>query len=1039
MSATRPAAPHTRWRRLGLLALLAFLGLLVLSLLAAPAVVRRAAERGIKDAGFTEARITGVRLAPNGLRIARIELVPDNRFFLDDIHIRLSWESLRAGEAEKITIDSARIEAELSASGKLDLPGFQPPKPAVSGPAEATREPPLRTATLKSGSLELATPRGPLSISINDAQATVSGAQIALQGGVIAEHASANLSATLAADAALDRESYAARLEIISGKLTDSGLIVQDLDGTVSVSMEAAMPPQAALLLESKKVAYRDLVIGPAGLSAEFSGLDLTYRLSSPADGAAAIDLAGQASLEARRGHVSGKIDIPSLAAVPGSILDGRLRLNADLDVRMQPGGPQASGRLDLVAENLAQPDSFEQGKLELAARIAADPERLTLTSEAPWRVQAHPVAHVLPATLEAYAGTLVELRLTPPEDGAAMTFELDLQQRTAILRTAMTARAADSRLQAMGELRLASAEPGLTIEARPLALSATDLRWETLTLGVERFSGEAGLSAGGRFDITGTGELKVEGEIAALGLEGGEISWSGRIAGNGEELRIDPDRCLKLHVRSVIIDGLRMEAADPPCLAPQEGTALLRYDRAESATDVSVQGEPKPLDIAVVDGEELHRLTGRWPAFSLTAQLGTEGPETVSAEFGGGTLQLAGQPYRVDGLAGTLKMAAGRIESATYKVREFSSLAEPALFAPLGLEATVKRDGNALSLDAFLSDAMGLFVFEAAGQATGESGTLDLTLYPLRFIPEATEPGDLSPALGALVSDMRGPLAVAGRLSWDTDGFASSGQLELGPLSFNVAGLQLNGLEGSIAFDSLLPPSTAGPQELRLNAANIGLLLSNGRLLFDLRPGGQISIEDMRFDLAGGRLSADPFILDLSRAGNTAVMMRADNVDLSGMIMLSGIDGLQGEGTLTGRLPLQLTSEGLTVADGVLEAAGEGVLRYVPGELPAFLKGDDLRSRMLREALQNFQYDALSLTLSGDVGAEQRIALSASGNNPDFLEGHPVELNVTVAGPLVSVVQSAVGGTGAKALERMFRNVEESPDAASPEQEERP
>src|SRR5690606_34188686 len=117
----------------------------------------------------------------------------------------------------------------------------------------------------------------------------------------------------------------------------------------------------------------------------------------------------------------------------------------------------------------------------------------------------------------------------------------------------------------------------------------------------------------------------------------------------------------------------------------------------------------------------------------------------------------------------------------------------------------------------------------------------------------------------------------------------------------------------------------------------------------------------------------------------------------------------------------------GLQLDEGVLAAETDGVLRYTPDDLPAFLRGDDVRSRMLREALTNFQYDELSLSIAGESGdgGEQRLTLSAKGANPDFLEGHPIELNFNFRGPLLGAVRSAVDVSGAGEIEDMFEEQE--------------
>src|SRR5690606_21660789 len=109
------------------------------------------------------------------------------------------------------------------------------------------------------------------------------------------------------------------------------------------------------------------------------------------------------------------------------------------------------------------------------------------------------------------------------------------------------------------------------------------------------------------------------------------------------------------------------------------------------------------------------------------------------------------------------------------------------------------------------------------------------------------------------------------------------------------------------------------------------------------------------------------------------------------------------------------------------LAAQTDGVLRYTPADLPEFLRGDDVRSRMLREALTNFHYDELSLSVASEPGedAEQRLTLNAKGANPDFLEGHPIELNFNFRGPLLGAMRSAVDLSGAGEIEDMFEEQE--------------
>jgi hypothetical protein len=150
---------------------------------------------------------------------------------------------------------------------------------------------------------------------------------------------------------------------------------------------------------------------------------------------------------------------------------------------------------------------------------------------------------------------------------------------------------------------------------------------------------------------------------------------------------------------------------------------------------------------------------------------------------------------------------------------------------------------------------------------------------------------------------------------------------------------------------------------------------------------------------------------------------LNIEGVALSKMLEFSQITGLDGTGTLSGQIPIVLAGREVRLADGRLAAVAPGQLRYTPSQLPTFLRGDGERTKMLREALTNFQYDELSVTVSGDSGedGQQTVRFNALGANPDFLDGHPIDLTFTFRGPLLGAMSSAVEVAGAAAIEELF------------------
>jgi hypothetical protein len=63
--------------------------------------------------------------------------------------------------------------------------------------------------------------------------------------------------------------------------------------------------------------------------------------------------------------------------------------------------------------------------------------------------------------------------------------------------------------------------------------------------------------------------------------------------------------------------------------------------------------------------------------------------------------------------------------------------------------------------------------------------------------------------------------------------------------------------------------------------------------------------------------------------------------------------------------------------------------------------------------ALENLQYNELTLTIDGDLGDRVAVKMHIRGRNPNFQKGRPVVLNVNVDLPLGSLLRAASVATG--------------------------
>jgi hypothetical protein len=136
---------------------------------------------------------------------------------------------------------------------------------------------------------------------------------------------------------------------------------------------------------------------------------------------------------------------------------------------------------------------------------------------------------------------------------------------------------------------------------------------------------------------------------------------------------------------------------------------------------------------------------------------------------------------------------------------------------------------------------------------------------------------------------------------------------------------------------------------------------------------------------------------------------LRAEQLDLGQLLALTRLDGLTGEGSLDGVLPVRLTEGAAIIEGGELAATKAGVLRYDAGKAPAALQASGEGVALLLQALENFHYEALRITLDGRTDATMDIGLHVGGANPDLYGGHPIEFNLNLEGEIGNILRQGV------------------------------
>ena len=196
------------------------------------------------------------------------------------------------------------------------------------------------------------------------------------------------------------------------------------------------------------------------------------------------------------------------------------------------------------------------------------------------------------------------------------------------------------------------------------------------------------------------------------------------------------------------------------------------------------------------------------------------------------------------------------------------------------------------------------------------------------------------------------------------------------------------------------MPPASAPGQRLTARRIDPGVALDDISLRFQIHPGEplRLGIERAQIGLSGGRVSLRDVVLDPA-APRHDLPLEVAGLDLAELFRILDIAGLSGSGQLSGRIPIALEGETVTIADGRLAADAPGILRFESAQAGQALAGAGEAAELMLRALQDFRYDELSLTIDKPAAADARLTLVLLGHNPAVLDGYPFRFNINLEG----------------------------------------
>lgn len=292
----------------------------------------------------------------------------------------------------------------------------------------------------------------------------------------------------------------------------------------------------------------------------------------------------------------------------------------------------------------------------------------------------------------------------------------------------------------------------------------------------------------------------------------------------------------------------------------------------------------------------------------------------------------------------------------------------------------------------------------------TGE-GSVDLMPTELVFNRFKLQPADILPPLRGLAANVGGAVVINGHGRWTRDKLVSNGGLEFINVGFVTAAAGVfEGVFGRLELSDLLNGVSPAGQEFSIQTWNPGIPLNNGAFRFQLTGEGRARLEAVNWPFAGGVITAEPMEWDVHKPSNTLVILPT-GLELSELVETLRLENVDAGGRLNGKFPIVFSvgSARIENADLLAEQPG-GYLRY-QGQTGEGAAQTNANAKLLFDALKDFQYTLLKMSVDGDIAGELTLALSLVGQNPAVLEGYPFNLNVNVSADLLSLFRAPNAG----------------------------
>lgn len=341
----------------------------------------------------------------------------------------------------------------------------------------------------------------------------------------------------------------------------------------------------------------------------------------------------------------------------------------------------------------------------------------------------------------------------------------------------------------------------------------------------------------------------------------------------------------------------------------------------------------------------------------------------------------------------------------------------EAPLVAPVIGSGDLRLEGDKAAFRYTLKSTGGakLGVGEGSHDVASAKGQTVFTFDRLEFQKRGLQPEKLAPVLRGVVGATTGAAKGVATFAWSPGELTSKASIAFEDITF-VGPTRIvemtSGLNGEIAFSQLWPVATEGVQTVTIDSIGfyVPVPLKNGTVSFDLPGDETLHVHEAEFPWFGGALGV--YEADMSIAGDRAsIPLRADDIDVSQVLEFVDVEGLTGDGVLSGVLPLVVENGKAKIVGGVLTSNGPGFVSYV-GQAATQASAAGEQPKTAFDLLRDLRYTSLKVTVDGPL--DGRIDFRMEFNGEGTLHRNrqdvrvPVNYRITLDAALLELLNQA-------------------------------